>query len=263
MTGPTGQPLRSADSWTARVRSCRAFTLVDVLVTLAVVAVLIGLMMPSLGRVRELSRQVVCRSNLRQIGLGLALYANASKDQLPYSIYVDPRQERENQIAYAPDRTMTLRLSRSTEHITGHNWDGLGLLYQTEVLPSQQIFYCPSHHGSHSFDDYAETWRRPRGEIVGNYQYRGRGPNGATRLSFIEPSRAAMSADGMQDIEDYNHIVGLNVLRADLSLFWLDDSRGLIASYVERAGEDWSGALDFDALWLQLDEPDNKVLPGH
>ena len=262
MTGPVEKPLRGGVSRGARVGINRAFTLVDVLVTLAVVAVLIGIMMPGLGRVRELSRQVVCRSNLRQVGLGLALYADASRDQLPYSVYIDPRQQRENQISYAPDRMMTLRLGQGTARVTGQRWDGLGLLYEAEVLPSQQIFYCPSHHGRHTFDDYSKRWLEPRGdEIVGNYHYRGKGPNGTTRLSFIEPSRAAIASDGMREINDYNHLVGLNVLRADLSLFWLDDSMGAIAAYLQGANQNWAGGTSFDTLWQQLDAPDDEILP--
>lgn len=259
MTGPVGQP--GHNGFQGRVRPRAGFTLIDVLVTLAVVAVLIGIMLPSLGRVRELSRQVVCRSNLRQVGLGMAMYADASRDQLPYSVFIDPKQQRDNQLTYAPDRMMTLRLSPPTERITGQSWDGLGLLYDAEFLPSQEIYYCPSHHGRHTFDDYSNVWRRERGEIVGNYHYRGKGPNGTTRLSFIEPSRAAIGADGMRQIEDYNHLVGLNVLRADLSLFWLDDTMGAIAAYVQSANQNWSGIANFDTLWQQLDEPEGLVLP--
>lgn len=259
MTGPVG--LKTNANAAGSARGGRAFTLIDVLVTLAVIAVLIGIMMPGLARVKEVSRQVVCRSNVRQVGLGLALYATDARDQLPYSVFIDPSQERENQIRYAPEDMMTLRLGRGLGARTNTNWDGLGLLYKAEVLPSEEVFYCPSHHGEHPYDAYEPMWRKDRGEIVGNYHFRGRGPNGSTRLSFIEPSRAAMAADGMRTIDDYNHRVGLNVLRADLSLFWLDDSQGMIASYVADARRDWSGTMAFDTLWQQLDSPDSEVLP--
>lgn len=261
MTGPAEKPgLRG--TWGSNPPRAVAFTLVDVLVTLAVVSLLIGIMLPGLGRVREVARQVVCRSNLRQIGLGLALYADGSRDQLPYSVFIDPRQYADNQIKYSPEEMMTLRLGRDMSRRTKTTWDGLGLLYAAEVLPSQQIFYCPSHHGQHPFERYADAWLAPRVELVGNYHYRGMGPNGSTRLSFIEPSRAAIAADGLRTLEDYSHEVGLNVLRADLSLFWLADPAGQIGEFLADAGADSYQTFSFDLLWDQLDAPDTIDLPG-
>ena len=246
-----------------RCRSVRAFTLVDVLVTMGVVALLMGIMLPGLGRVRELSKQVVCRSNLRQIGFGMALYADGSYDHLPSSVYVRPNTHRNDQVPARPEAMMTLRLGPTDQRVWNQTWDGLGLLYSTEMLPSQEIFYCPSHHGDHPFDRYEQTWRRlGNREIVGNYHYRGEGPNGSTRLSFIEPSRSALAADGMRTMDDYNHEIGLNVIRADLSLFWLADANGLISNYLADADRYGKYAEPgFDALWDQLDDPNSQVLP--
>src|SRR5438876_5108970 len=52
----------------------RAFTLVEVLVVLAVIAVIAGIVYASSGEVREKARQTACISNLRQIGQALAMY---------------------------------------------------------------------------------------------------------------------------------------------------------------------------------------------
>lgn len=62
------------------IRSCRAaFTLIELLVVIAVIALLLGILLPSLGSARELARQSVCGSSLRQIGLGLLGYANDNR----------------------------------------------------------------------------------------------------------------------------------------------------------------------------------------
>ncbi|MCQ6498005.1 type II secretion system protein, partial [Vibrio parahaemolyticus] len=50
------------------------FTIIDVLVSIAVIAVLISILMPSLSLVRETTRRLVCSSNIRQHGMGLAMY---------------------------------------------------------------------------------------------------------------------------------------------------------------------------------------------
>ncbi len=57
--------------------SCRerGFTMIELLVVVAIIALLIGLMLPALGSARGLARQAVCLSQVRQLGLGWALYA--------------------------------------------------------------------------------------------------------------------------------------------------------------------------------------------
>src|SRR5690348_10360690 len=62
--------------------SLRGFTLVELLVVIGLIALLIGMLMPALSRVRERSMQVACASNLRQIGMNLLIYANESRGWL-------------------------------------------------------------------------------------------------------------------------------------------------------------------------------------
>lgn len=60
----------------------RAFTLIELLVVIAIIAVLIGILLPSLGRARESARAVVCMSNLAQFGKAVGLYAGDWKDRI-------------------------------------------------------------------------------------------------------------------------------------------------------------------------------------
>ena len=60
----------------------RAFTLVELLVVIAVIAILVALIMPALSGSRKAARTTVCRSNLRQFGTSAASYAVDFKDTI-------------------------------------------------------------------------------------------------------------------------------------------------------------------------------------
>jgi prepilin-type N-terminal cleavage/methylation domain-containing protein/prepilin-type processing-associated H-X9-DG protein len=72
------------------MRRHRAFTLIELLVVMAIIAVLIGLLLPALVGAREGGRRVQCINNLKQIALALQSYA-FSRDVFPSGSYNDTR----------------------------------------------------------------------------------------------------------------------------------------------------------------------------
>jgi prepilin-type N-terminal cleavage/methylation domain-containing protein len=67
--------------------SKRAFTLVELLVVIGIIAVLIAVLLPALGRARAQANRVVCLSNIRQLDTAILMYCNDNKGWFPTCAY--------------------------------------------------------------------------------------------------------------------------------------------------------------------------------
>ncbi len=65
-------------------KQIRGFTLVELLVVIGIIAVLIGILLPTLSRARVKSRTVACAAQLRDVGNLFRIYLNENKNRLPH-----------------------------------------------------------------------------------------------------------------------------------------------------------------------------------
>lgn len=228
------------------------FSLIDVLVSISVISLLIGIMLPSIAKVRESARKVICSSDMRQIGLGMNLYAEDNNSILPSSVFLDDNGGRYAQAMY-PQLMDTIRTDPDTQdERRWGQWDGLGLLFYKGYISAPAVYYCPSHTGSNPLANYQDQWNfETSGEIIANYQYRGIGPEGQRHLYDMN-ALDALVTDSLRSVDDLNHENGLNVLAAGLSVNWYQDINSqILESVMARTTE--TVAEDASQAWQLFD----------
>lgn len=122
-------------------RTGRGFTLVELLVVIGIIAVLISILLPTLGSVRRQATVVKCASNLRSVGQTVMVYANTNRDFLP------PRW-REGVIGSSAEyygAHLTLIQTPYNTSAGPQTTASFGRLVETRTARDANIFFCPSY----------------------------------------------------------------------------------------------------------------------
>jgi prepilin-type N-terminal cleavage/methylation domain-containing protein len=146
-------------------RSPRAFTLVELLVVVGIIAILIAILMPALRRAREQANGVACASNQRQLMMAFLMFAADNKGHLPGN-FVDFDN---------PDP-----LKRSWLVNSGEPWSAApqgGTIYK--YLQNKDVYRCPAMP--------ADVVGGGRGSSNGNWDYVSFGVETGAKLVNIRP----------------------------------------------------------------------------
>ena len=108
----------------------RGFTLIELLVVVSIIALLVSILLPALGRARELTRQTVCAVHQRGLLTALALYAAESKGYVP---------------ALPSSYGWGTRTIYS-DMVGPSHYMGLGYLLDQKCIDSSEVYWCPSHY---------------------------------------------------------------------------------------------------------------------
>jgi prepilin-type N-terminal cleavage/methylation domain-containing protein/prepilin-type processing-associated H-X9-DG protein len=208
----------------AMPRTRRAFTLVELLVVIGIIAVLVGILLPTLTRARESARRATCLSNLRQVFMAMTFYAGDHRDQVPLG-YRGGSKQFNSMVRGSNDRLVLF-----------------GWLYAPGggYMKTPQVFFCPSDNDPRSmFDTQLNPWPpAPDGE-AGVMVYAGYGcrpqreipddsadlaPLGLSlpRLGRFKSKAIFADLTAIPARVDTRHRRGINVLYGDGSAKWVD-----------------------------------------
>ena len=122
---------------TAGRKHASGFTLIELLVVIAIIAILAAMLLPALSRAKTKAQQISCMSNLKQLGLGCAMYANDFRGH-----YTAPTW-------YPPQRAS---IPAGSDRSPGD--DDLSFLFP-QYLSATKVFTCPSTRNTVRPDKWA------------------------------------------------------------------------------------------------------------
>lgn len=131
------------------MRKASAFSLVELLVTIAVIAALAALLLPSLAKAKEKSRVTQCSGNLRQWGVAFRMYADDNADSLP-------RRGQGVQVLFQIDRAEDW-FNALPPYFGLATFQQLVLSSNKPIARAQSVFICPTAK------DPGETYFLPYG----------------------------------------------------------------------------------------------------
>lgn len=152
----------------------RAFTLVELLVVIGIITLLIGILVPSLWAVKDLSRVAKCTTNISAAARDVVMYTNANDGLLPPYRYVP------SPTPLCPEAPWRTTMAFGTEGNpvndpeTGllNDARNLGFAYHKGYLHEYRVLYCPTQKKvEYTLEPYPAPWGMGPNPVLTGYMY--------------------------------------------------------------------------------------------
>jgi prepilin-type N-terminal cleavage/methylation domain-containing protein/prepilin-type processing-associated H-X9-DG protein len=236
----------------------RGFTLIELLVVIAIIVILMSILVPTLGKVRQLAQRTICAGNLRTAHIAYHCYATENAEQIPVGYCGTTKQ-----YAYL------------VHGENGPRYIMFGLLYEAKVMTAPKAFYCPSEQRDlFQYNTPANSWPPTNGKVtrvgyvcrpVVSWSETAPPPKNLPRI--YERRSQAILADNIArpDSVDTRHVSGVNVLYGDGSGRWVLRSAldpilstiPVMAPYSSAYNDEMldESTKPFKGIWATLDNP--------
>lgn len=232
----------------------RAFTLIELLIVVAIIGLLAGLLLPALGRARERGRRAVCRSNLRQVAIAAHCYVDDNNGRFPTfsaANYANDIWRWAGNLTWATAVTCDDRPGRQLNRY----------LRITNAPLSPPATLAP---------DVSSPVRCPSDRILnGQGSYKIHGSSYSYNCDGYKIANANNGLDGATCIIDDVRTPSDVLMSADYAIqyaYWIGDGYGTVPGWKgpHQPGTTWGNGVFVDghASWLHFDETGTKWWAG-
>ena len=258
----SSQPVADFGRRVKQTRHPRGFTLIELLVVIAIIAILAAMLLPALSSAKRRALFTSCTNNLKQMGVGMVMYAGDEQDKLPtqHAGLGTTSGSGPGMYLFAdPNNPNVAGLGVNGQLVPANN-PGInhGLLYTGKQIPTGKPFYCPGvqpggagQNANLVYDEYTTT--------SGQWPAYDKDP---THNAYV---RSSYTYFPMSKTKVFNQVTGQNTVTTANKLAALDPSgvvmTDLITSLDQVPHRTGNNASSLNVLWgdMHVKPSNNKA----